>query len=82
MNFYLKSGIYILATISLLSCKRDYTCNCIVFDKNGRKETDTLLAKQTKKDAIYECDLREATYRYNLITGESTDTVLNCDLNR
>lgn len=82
MNFYLKSSLLVLATVSLLSCKKDYTCNCILFDQNGKKETDTLLSKLGKKDAIYECNQVEVRYRYNLIIGQITDTVWNCDINR
>ncbi len=71
-----------IVCITCVSCKNDYSCNCISYNNGAVKNTDTLLPNLIKKDAIYFCDKLESDWLQANLRGDSDDTIYNCNLNR
>lgn len=51
----------VFALIALTSCKKDYTCECKLYDDGYLYGTETTTIKDTKSKAKTSCDALDAT---------------------
>ncbi len=54
-------SIFCLLTLTLVSCKKDYTCKCTTLWSDGEVWTDSYTINAKEKDAKTECDSYETT---------------------
>lgn len=76
-----KTALFVIATVALLSCKKDYVCTCkLHMEAPGFGSIDSTytidLKKQKKKDAKSHCDANETSTSVNLggLTYSQTTT--------
>lgn len=79
-----KTALVIIATVALLSCKKDYVCTCkLHVDAPGIGSVDSTytidLKKQKKKDAKSHCDANESSTSATLM-GISYSQTTTCDI--
>lgn len=80
-----KKVLYLAAAASFLllqSCKRDYVCTCVSYNNGEYTSSDTTIKNATNRNAIYYCDQTERERIYDYVIGETTDTVLYCNLGK
>jgi len=59
-----------MLTLTLFSCKKDWTCKCTITPTGGTATTqDIKISKQTKKDADNACKSAQTTYTTALSTA-------------
>lgn len=80
---YLRIGTLILTIVfATTACKRDYVCRCLFQYKKEITQTDSLMERLIKKDAIYYCEKKEQDAHVELAKGDRKDTVLHCNLEK
>lgn len=79
-----KTALFVIATIALLSCKKDYVCTCKMhLEAAGIVSVDSTytidLKKQKKKDAKSHCDANETSTSASSM-GIAYSQTTTCDL--
>ena len=52
----------VFAIVALTSCEKDYTCECKLYYDGVYDSSASLTIKDTKKNAIKECDKNDESY--------------------
>lgn len=79
-----KIALFVIATVALLSCKKDYVCTCKMhLEATGFPSVDSTytidLKKQKKKDAKSQCDANETSTSASYL-GIAYSQTTTCDL--
>ena len=61
----------VFAIVALTSCEKDYTCECKVYIDGMYLGSDSQTIKDTKKNAIKECDKLDEYYDDGVTTSEA-----------